>query len=103
MAPSVASSTKTVPKVEPAAVVRSERDAQRSAENFDAAPGVEGFGDTGDVGIGEFFSGSGDHSAKLAGVVEEHLCGAGALSGFALDSAVGLVLGKEPQVDPSPV
>ena len=64
---------------------------------------MEGFGDTGNVGTGEVFSGSGDHSAKLAGVVEEHLCGAGALSGFALDSAVGLALGEEPQVDPSPV
>jgi len=57
---------------------------------------VEGFGDTGDVGIGEVLSGSGDHNAKLAGVVEEHLCGAGALSAFALDSAVGLVLGEDP-------
>ena len=103
MAPSVASSIKTVPKVESAAVVRSERDAQRSAENFYAAPGVEAFGNTGGVGIGEFFSGSGDDGAKLSGVVEEHFCGAGALSAFALDSAVDLVFGEEPQVDPSPL
>ena len=57
---------------------------------------MEGCGDTGNVGTGEVFSNWGDHSAELAGVVEEHLCGAGAMSAFALDSAVGLVFGEEP-------